>query len=355
MSSLRACLRNRKLSPALFFPAFFLMATNLFTPRAVARAGENARVNQPSVQSQEPQSQAPQPQGSPSQNAQPQQSQIPATAYDKAIFEKPIPSDQLAFLKSFEGAASGDLIRNKQYRKLMHSVVPNCMFHYGRDMPLPDALEKVLTASTLPVAIRDQRYLMVSGRSGPYLSGRGFMWIDLQDGIALGRFYFHPTNGEPTPTVTIFSKQVKEKSLRMSQLPPAFAEDLTRWSEAAHVPLIGTRYFISARNEKILLEHDEDYCAPAYGGAPPPQDVCEQMDADAADLDLNAAYYLDQTHHATNATAWMIVGQDQIAWIQIRENTCRIGPDPVRCRIRMTRERTRDLMQPHPAPHPPHA
>jgi uncharacterized protein YecT (DUF1311 family) len=286
-----------------------------------------------------------------SQQPQPQAQQAPASNYDKALFQKPIPSDQLAFLNQFAGTASKDLIRDKQFRKLMRSVIPDCMFHYGWDMPLLDALETVLKASPLPVQIRDGRYVLVSGRSGPYLAGRGFMWVDLQDGIALGGFYFHPTNGEPTPTVNIFSKQVKEESLKMSQLPPEFAEDLRRWAAESRVPPITTRYFITGSNRKILLEHDEDYCVAADGTTAPPQDVCEQMNADAADIDLDAAYYLEQTSHVTNATAWMITGEDQVAWIRVRDNTCRAGPDSLRCRIRMTRERTHVIINRHPVPH----
>jgi uncharacterized protein YecT (DUF1311 family) len=277
--------------------------------------------------------------------------QAPGSNFDKAIFQKPIPGDQLAFLKTVAGSASGDLIRDKQFRKLMHSVIPDCGFHYGRDMPLDDALEMVLKGSPLPVRIRDGRYLIVSGRSGPYLAGRGFMWIDLQDGIALGGFYFHPTNGEPTPTVNIFSKQVKEESLKLSQLPLAFAEDLSQWSAESRVPPITTRYFITGSNRKILLEHDEDFCAPAAGTAPP---TCLQMNADAADIDLDAAYYLEQTNHATNATAWMITGDDQTAWLQVRYNTCRVGPDPLGCRIRLTRERTHLIIRRRPVPPPRH-
>ena len=49
----------------------------------------------------------------------------------------------------------------------------------------------------------------------------------MQEGIGLGGFYFHPTNGEPTPSVNVFSRQVvKEDYLKLSQLPPVFAEDL---------------------------------------------------------------------------------------------------------------------------------
>lgn len=283
----------------------------------------------------------------------PQRSQMPASTpasnFDKAIFQKPIPSDQLAFLNQFDGAPSSDLVRDKQFRKLIHSVLPDCIFHYGWDMHLSDALDLVLKGSPLPVRIRDGRYLTVSGRSGPYLAGRGFIWIDLQDGIALGGFYFHPTNGEPSPTVNIFSKQVKEEALKMSQLPPAFAEDFNQWSVDLRVPPVTTRYFITGNNKKILLEHDEDYCAPAAGIAPP---NCQQMNADAADIDVDAAYYLEQTNHATNATAWMITGEDQVAWLQVRESTCRVGPEPLACRIRMARERTHLILRRHPVMRP---
>jgi uncharacterized protein YecT (DUF1311 family) len=104
------------------------------------------------------------------------------------------------------------------------------------------------------------------------------------------------------------------------------------------------------------LQHDEDYCRPAVGYSSPSQDVCEQMTADAADVDVTAAYYLDQIHNATNGTAWMI-GQDQVAWIAMRDDTCRVGPDPLGCRIRVSRERTNVIIHrgpTAPAPHPPH-
>jgi uncharacterized protein YecT (DUF1311 family) len=287
-----------------------------------------------------------------SQAPQPQPPPAPASKYDPAIFQNLIPHDQLAFLNGLAGTASGDAVRDKQFRKLMHSVIPDCVFHYGWDMPLSEAVEKVLTGSTVPIEIRDARYVMAAGRSGPYLGGRGFLWIDLQEGIALGAFYFHPTNGEPTPTVTVFSKQVKEKALGMSQLPPEFQADFMQWSRQSRVPPLTTRYFITGLNKRILLEHDEDYCAMPGAPATPDDDACQQMNADAADIDLNAAYYLDQVNYLTNATAWMIVGDEQTTWLHIRDNTCRTGPEPLRCRVRLTRERTRVVLNRRSAPHP---
>ncbi|MGO9405192.1 MAG: hypothetical protein ACLPVW_17145 [Terriglobales bacterium] len=361
MPSFRELLQNLLVS-SLFFAA--LCISSSFTRIAAAQTAVAPEAESPAPsaepQARNVQGQDAQPRESQSQNDESPQprsrdSGAPLSNYDKSVFQKPVPGSQFAFLNRFAGAPANDLIRDKQYRKLMGSVIPDCIFHYGWDIILKDALEKVLAGSTIPVQIRDARYVMVSGRSGPYLAGRGFMWIDMQDGIALGGFYFHPTNGEPTPTVTIFSRQVKQRSFKMSQLPPAFAEDLKQWSADSGVPPVTTRYFIGGSNLKLLLEHDEDYCA-SLRGTSAATDDCEQMNADAADIDLNAAYYLDQTNYATNGTAWMIASPEQTSWIQLRDETCRLRPDRLLCRIRMTRERIRVVIQHHPVPKqsPPH-
>jgi len=269
-----------------------------------------------------------------------------------------MPAAQLAFLNQFAGSPANDLFRDKEFRKLMKNFVPDCIFHYGRDKSLSDALEEVIGGSREPVQIREGRYLLLSGQMGQYLAGKGFLWIDLKEGVGLGGFYFHPTNGEPTPSVNIFSRQIqKQNSLALSELPPAFIQDVSQWSWQSRVPPLTTRYFITGSNKKILLEHDEDYCAPLAGAAgtnAPPPDGCEQMNADASDTDMNAASYLEQTHHATNATAWMITDPNQIAWVQVRDRRCGLGPDPLGCRIVATRERTHGIVtgHPHPEPHP---
>lgn len=219
------------------------------------------------------------------------------------------------------------------------------MFHYGWDTPLAEALELVLKNSPTPVVVHDGRDAIVSGQSGPYLGGSGLLWVDMQTGVALGGFFFRPTNGEPTPTVAVFSRQVKEETLKLSELPPTFVNDLNVWSTRSHVPLVTTRYFITGSNKRILLEHDEDYCMTGNPAAGAPGG-CLQMNADAADIDETAAYYLDQVHYATNATAWMI-GQDQIAWLEVRENTCRGVLDLLGCRIRVTREHTHVIVHRH--------
>jgi uncharacterized protein YecT (DUF1311 family) len=263
--------------------------------------------------------------------------------YDQAIFQNRIPADQLAFLNQFAGWTAKDVLRDKQFRKLIKSVIPDCEFHYGRDKPLTYALDEVFDGSTEPVLIHDGRYFLLAGHQGQYLAGRGFLWFDLKDGVFLGGFYFTPTNGEPTPSLVIFSQQVKERLLKMSQLPQAFSEDLYHWSQAYRVSPTTTRYFITGSKKRILLEHDEDYCLSANGTAAPDGDVCEQLNADVADVDLNAAYYLQQINYATNGTAWQL-NPEQITWIGVRNNTCGGGPNPLACRIHMTRERTRVII-----------
>jgi hypothetical protein len=169
----------------------------------------------------------------------------------------------------------------------------------------------------------------------------------MREGIALGGVYFHPVNGEPTPTLAIFSRQLKQDSLAMSQLPMAFAEDVGRWTAVARVPEISVRYFIPDNGRKYVLVHDEDYCWHPDNTPAPPQNVCGQMNASAADADMSAAYFMKETLNAANATAWMLE-PEQIAWIGVRDRTCGFGPVGFPCRIRIARQRTRVLLGHHP-------
>jgi uncharacterized protein YecT (DUF1311 family) len=258
-------------------------------------------------------------------------------------FENAIPPEKLAFLNDYAGKPASELRKDKRFRQLMKLAVPRTVYHYGHDLPLDEAIDTVLDGPPMPTDIRDGRYVMVSSHGGPYLRGKGFVWFDMQTGIALGGFFFRPTNGEPTPTLTIFSRQLKAESMAMSQLPLPFAEDLAQWALVTGVPAVGPRYFIPDNGKKYVLIHDEDYCALAAGAPAPDQNACEQMNFDAADADFNAADFMAQTGNRANATAWMLEPQ-QMAWITVRDQTCGAG---LGCRIRMTRERTRIILRQH--------
>jgi hypothetical protein len=230
---------------------------------------------------------------------------------DQAIFQKSIARNQLEFLNDYTGRPAYEVVRERRLHELVNMVVPYTPFHFGLDMPLPNAIEAILSGSPTPVEIREGRYMMVSTQSGRG-AARGFIWLDMQEGIALGGIFFHPTNGEPTPTLTLFSKQVKQDSVDMGQLPVAFAQDLSQWAAMAGIPPITTRYFINASSEKIVLAHDEDFCRRAEGMPVLPEDVCKQMNASAAEVDTKAAHFLDQTHYASNATMRMTVGRSTV-------------------------------------------
>ena len=230
---------------------------------------------------------------------------------DRAIFQKSITRNQLEFLNDYAGRPAYEVVREHRLRELVNMVVPYTPFHFGLDMPLPNAIEAILSGSPTPVEIREGRYMMVSTQGGRG-AARGFIWLDMQEGIALGGIFFHPTNGEPTPTLTLFSKQVKQDSVDMGQLPVAFAQDLSQWAATAGIPPITTRYFINASSEKIVLAHDEDFCRRAEGMPALPEDVCKQMNANAAEVDIKAAHFLDQTHYASNATMRMTVDRPAV-------------------------------------------
>jgi uncharacterized protein YecT (DUF1311 family) len=294
--------------------------------------------------------------------AQPEQSQQPPTPDEPAaasaqaaapdVFDKPLAHDNVAFLTSFAGRTSADVAKDKQFRKFVGAVTPTTVVHVGHDRYLDEVFYEGFASPGGPTQVRDGRYVMISSNGSPQHPVRGFMWIDVQEGDAIGAFYFGPTNGEPTPVLTIFSRQLKEKALGMSDLPEAFAVDVSAWLDPAHASPIATRYFINSSGHKYVLEHDEDFCSPP-GAAPPDLNVCQKMNVDASDVDMNAAYFMKATGNASNATAYMLQ-PEQVSFIQLRENTCRTGPDPLGCHIHMTRERTRTITgrPPRPAPHP---
>jgi hypothetical protein len=358
MRSLHASVRKTQHAFIPIFAAQFLFAAGILLCPAARYNFANAQEMTPGPQASDPQSPAA-PSQSPAAPA-PQSPVAPSPApesapprYDPAIFQNPVPSTQLAFLNNFAGKPSSVIIKDKQYTKLVDATMPDCPFHMMDNEPIRDTLEFIFSGMPRPVQIRDARYVMVSGRAGMRVPGRGFTWFDMQTGIALGGIFYYPLNGEPSPTLTIFSRQVKEKSLEMSQLPPAFVEDLNQWAVNFGVKRVATRYFITGSNEKILLAHDEDYCQPVDAYATPGEGACEQMNADAADLDMAAAYYLEQTDHIPYATEQSILGSEEVVWIQTRDVACRGDSDPLRCHIRMTREHTRVIVNRPPPPHPP--
>jgi uncharacterized protein YecT (DUF1311 family) len=309
----------------------------------------------PAAQEQTPeQPSAPAPTPAPTPDAQPapQPDLPPPGPPPPAIFQHLIPADQLAFLKDYDGKISNGLRRDKRFRELEKLITPSARYFYHYDIGLSDARDQVLDNDPLPVTVRDGRFVMVATAGGPdaHMSGRGFLWFDIQEGIGLGGIYFHPTNGEPTPTLAIFSRQLTDTSLTMGQLPPDFFADFAQWASLARVHPVSPRYFIPANGKKYVLIHDEDYCWHPDGTPGPDPDECQQKNADAADADMTAAYFMQETGNASDATAYML-DPEQVAWIGIRERTCGAG---LACRIRVTRQRTRVLLGNPPGfPHAP--
>ena len=258
-----------------------------------------------------------------------------------ATFQNPIPADQLTFLNDYAGKTAKEIQKDKRFKKLMKLVIPSTEYHYGRDMPLSETVETMLDGAPLPIDIREGRYVMVASHGGSFKEGRGFLWFDMQAGIALGGVYFHPTNGEPTPTLAIYSRQLSYTSLAMGQLPVAFQQDLAQWMLVARPQYVSPRYFIPENGKKYVLLHDEDYCSNPVDTPPVAKDGCEELNAEAADADVDAAYLMARTNNAANATAWML-DPEQVAWIGVRNRTC--GPSGFACRIRVSRQRTRALI-----------
>jgi uncharacterized protein YecT (DUF1311 family) len=233
-----------------------------------------------------------------------------------------------------------DLRKDKQFHNSMKAVIPRTEYFYGHDMSIFETIDDVMDADPLPVSVRDGRYAMVATSGGGFHGGRGFVWFDMQAGIGIGGIYFRPTNGEPTPTLAIYSRQLKDRALSMGQLPPEFVQDLSQWEMTVGLPVVTIRYFIPENGKKYVLVHDEDYCGHPANTPAPTQDECQQLNAEAANKDMDAAYFMQQTGNRSDATAYML-GADQVAWIGVRTQTC---GGVLACQIRLTRRRTRALI-----------
>ena len=122
----------------------------------------------------------------------------------------PFAGTSLGLLKEYAGQPANDLVHQQGFRDLLAKVVPYVPFHLGADIPLPDALRIFFSASTSPLEIREGRYAMLTGVRGMGGRGRAFLWADMQEGIALAGIFFYPSNGEPSPTLTMFSRQVNQ-------------------------------------------------------------------------------------------------------------------------------------------------
>ncbi len=176
----------------------------------------------------------------------------------------------------------------------------------------------------------------------PISMAGGFVWFDMKEGIGIGGVFFHPVNGEPTPTLALFSTQLTDTSLGMSQFSPGLCQGPDPVGHRGRHTARDCALLHPANGKKYVLLHDEDYCSSPETPSAPRDERCEKLNADAADADMNAAYFMQETHNQANATAWML-GPDQVAWIGLREQRCG-GANPFGCRIRMARERTRVLI-----------
>ena len=272
-----------------------------------------------------------------------------APPYDPSIFGRLIPPAQLAPLLQADNTTVSDVFHDREAHHLIMSAVPGVMFHYGRDVSLPDTVTMELDKSPAIAHVHDNRYVLLTGndRAHEWMrhDARTLIWIDTKEGIVIGAFFFRPNNGEPGPTVTVFTRQIKQDDIHFSELPPAFLADLNQWQQQSGIPPVLITYFIGDISKKFLLEHNTDLCSTesltgGYGSD------CEQMNADAADSDLTASLYLDQVNYATNATAWMINNPDQVSWVSYRDNTCMAGANPLACRIRLTRARIAVVRRP---------
>jgi uncharacterized protein YecT (DUF1311 family) len=259
----------------------------------------------------------------------------------------PLAPDRLAWLKGLKaGEPTRDATLAGGFAELLADVVPDATYHLGQDMPFANAVTMVLRGASQPIIIRADRYVMLAACQSPTCSSaRAFLWVDTQQGLAIGGLEFNPSNGEPTPSQTLFAKQLLDPITRLDRLPPAFVEDLGQWSKGARLRTPMARYFVNGQGLKTVVPHDEDNC---QGGdrSSLTLTLCGSMNLDAAEKDMQAAYYVLLSSFAEGTTMRGALKADQDKWIQDRQTSCGTASDSVTlaCRLKSTRDRVQSLI-----------
>lgn len=253
--------------------------------------------------------------------------------------------DRFAWLSKLKaGDSSRDAVLSAEFRDLVASVTPGVAYHFHIDMPLASAFSAVIRGPAEPIALRDGRYMTISACQVATCSGaRALLWVDTNALLAVGALEFSPSNGEPTPTQTLFSSQILDVITELSQLPDAFVADLHLWSRASRFRAPMARYFINGGGFETAVPHDEDNCV---GGdrSSLPLSLCAAMNVEAADQDVQAAFYLLVKGYA-NGPARTQLQADQDKWRHDRQTACGMGVtlDALACQLKYTRDRVHAL------------
>ena len=252
---------------------------------------------------------------------------------------------RLSWLRDLAGASTHEATLAGHFDDLVSDAAPDVAYHFHVDMPVANALRMILRGAGEPILVRANRFVILSACNTPACSdGRAFVWADTERGIEIAGIDFAPSNGEPTPTLTLFSKQVLDPVTKRVQLPPDFVEDLATWTRASRHRSVAARYFVNRDGIKTVLLHDEDNCHGADRSSLAAT-LCRSMNLDAADQDLAAAYYVLLATFADKTPMRAALQADEDKWLADRKATCGVGTDgpALACRLKAAQERASAL------------
>jgi uncharacterized protein YecT (DUF1311 family) len=272
-----------------------------------------------------------------------------STACPSTIHCAAMPAEHVAWLRSLtDGESSRDATLASRFAALVGAAVPDAVYHFHVDMPLAEAFTAIMRGPAQPIQVRDGRYTVLAAcQSASCAGARAFLWVDTGGALAIGAIQFNPSNGEPTPTQTIFASQVQDPITSMSQLPSAFVQDLARWTSAGRTTPPMARYFVNGKGVKTPVPHEEDAClATDARSSQLPIGLCAPMNLANAEQDLAAALYLLNASFAEGTKSRADLKAEQGAWVKARDSSCGAAAtlEEIACRVTYTRERTKAVI-----------
>ena len=172
------------------------------------------------------------------------------------------------------------------------------------------------------VTLRLGRYLLAPSCADTACTRGAVLWVDTMQGLALGVLLHSPTGNLPGKgtSAILFSRQVTNKPIEHTDLPPAFWEDFTAWQFDRKLPLSMTERFGNSWGLLSVLLHPEHACDDLLTTFD--DERCQAQALDGAVNDLNAVIADIHTHLSDDSAMLHTLSAEEIGWKTSTDALC---------------------------------
>lgn len=170
--------------------------------------------------------------------------------YETRIREIRNTKQEFLWIKEYVGKTTNQLAWDTRFSKLVESISPKSKDDFGfGEGGLAGKLSETLGGPPNKVRLIDDRYITLSACTFRFCPEKGFVWIDLEELLAIAAIVHYDTrkhNREKDPIIFIISKQVD-----VATVPGRFKVELNEWLIEEGVPINLVKLFINVEGDVI--------------------------------------------------------------------------------------------------------